>query len=496
MNVYELPTTKEVARFLYAALRFPTKATLLTAAWNGNLIAFPGFTMENISKHFPESDETAKGHMKQSKQGMRSTKVINEDIPHVKQTPGAKHKDVYLRVFDATNKSVYTNRTGKFHIQSSRGSKYIMVAVKMDSNYIGAKPMRTEDTKSLITAYQAIYARWKSTGVICPNWHMIDNEAPNDLKAAKCASNCTVELTPPHQHRRNAAKRAIQMFTGHFIAVLAGISDNFPIHQWDKLLPKTILTLNLLRQANVATNISAYSYHNGSFDYNRMPLAPVGCAVQVHIKPTTQKTFGEHSSDGWYLRTSSEHYRSHVVFVKATKSKRITDTVFFKHKYITQPTVTDADAIVNAYHNLVKALQGLSYTNNQAHLEAIQRIQESLAPGNTKFMEKHVEQHPRVEQEKAENAAEPITATPHPRVSFCAQIAEYVKPKQGMKTWMIVMSLQKPVVVLPKPAILHPPKYYEEPDTIAARLKACRNKVQTVNDTPEETIADRVARRQ
>jgi hypothetical protein len=65
--------------------------------------------------------------------------------------------------------------------------------------------------------------------------------------------------------------------------------------------------------------------------------------------------------------------------------------VFFKHKYITQPTVTHADTIVNAYHNLVKAIQGLSNTNNQAHFKAIQRIQDSLMPGNKKVMEKHAE---------------------------------------------------------------------------------------------------------
>jgi hypothetical protein len=119
INVYELPTTKEVIRFLHAALRFPTKATLLTTAQNGKLVTFPGLTVENISKHFPELVETAKGHMKQSKRGMRSTKVIDEDIPQVKQTPGVKHKDVYLRVFDATKKSIYTDQMGKFPIQSS-----------------------------------------------------------------------------------------------------------------------------------------------------------------------------------------------------------------------------------------------------------------------------------------------------------------------------------------------------------------------------------------
>ncbi|KAL7475074.1 hypothetical protein ACHAW6_001009, partial [Cyclotella cf. meneghiniana] len=185
---------------------------------------------------------------------------------------------------------------------------------------------------------------------------MLHNEAPEELKKAIHESGCTVELMPVNIHQRNVAERAIQTFKSHLIAILAGVSDTFPIHQWDELLPQTILTLNLLRQSNVAPNISAYSYHHGPFDYNRMPIALMGCAVQFHIKPTRRKIFGEYSADGWYLRTSPEHYRCHVVFVKATRSKRITDTVFFKHKYITQPTVTPADAIVKAYHDSISAI--------------------------------------------------------------------------------------------------------------------------------------------
>jgi hypothetical protein len=103
------------------------------------------------------------------------------------------------------------------------------------------------------------------------NWHIRDNEVPEDFKQAIRDNHCKVELTPADQHRRNAAERAIQTFKGHFISVLAGVSNDFPIHQWDELLPQTILTLNLLRQSNVAPNVSAYAYHHGNFDYNRMP---------------------------------------------------------------------------------------------------------------------------------------------------------------------------------------------------------------------------------
>lgn len=48
INVYELPSTKEIVRFLHASLGFPTKAMLLTAACNDNLVTFPSFTPTNI----------------------------------------------------------------------------------------------------------------------------------------------------------------------------------------------------------------------------------------------------------------------------------------------------------------------------------------------------------------------------------------------------------------------------------------------------------------
>eukprot|EP00804_Cyclotella_cryptica_P028277 CCRYP_014613-RB/>CCRYP_014613-RB protein AED:0.36 eAED:0.36 QI:0/0/0/1/0/0/2/0/471 len=306
-----------------------------------------------------------KGHMRQTRQGVRSTKVPDKDaLLEAKPKPGVKHKDIYLHVFDATRKPMYTDPSGPFPRKSRRNNQYIMIAVELDGNYIDAEPLKTRKAKDLTEAYQRIYQRWKATGVICPNWHILDNEAPEELKQAIRENNCRVELMPADMHRRNIAEKGMQRFKGHFKAVLAGVSDDFPIREWDELIPQTVLTLNLLRQANVAPNISAYAYHHGSFDYNRMPLAPMGCADQFHIKPDKRKTWGEHSMDGWYLKTSPEHYRCHIVFVKKTQSKLVTDTVFFKHKYITQPEVKPADVIIKAYNDLKAALQGMKNAND------------------------------------------------------------------------------------------------------------------------------------
>jgi hypothetical protein len=335
--------------------------------------------------------------MRQTRQGVRSTKVADEDaLAFFNPTPGVKHKDAYLRVFDATKKPMYSDQTGRFPVTSSKGNKYLMVACELDGNYIDAEPLRDRTKGELVKGYNAIFTRWKQTGTISPNWHILDNEAPEELKSAIRENGCRVELTPADNHRRNAAERAIQTFKGNFISVLAGVADDFPITRWDELIPGTVLQTNLLRQSNVAPKVSAYAYLHGPFDYNRMPLAPLGCACQFHVKPGRRSTWGEHASDGWYVGTSPEHYRTHLIFVKATKHLRLSDTVYFKHKYVTQPTVTTEDRIINAYRLLTQAIKGFAASKGDASMDALQRLQEALSPGNTRPIQ--IEQAPQQER--------------------------------------------------------------------------------------------------
>ncbi len=106
-----------------------------------------------------------------------------------------------------------------------------------------------------------------------------------------------MELVPPGCHRQNAAEVAIRNFKTHFLSVLAGVADDFPENLWDRLLPQTEITLNLLRQSNATPNVSAYAHLSGPFDYNKMPLAPMGCAAQIHEKSDKRGTWQYHSVD-------------------------------------------------------------------------------------------------------------------------------------------------------------------------------------------------------
>jgi hypothetical protein len=62
--------------------------------------------------------------------------------------------------------------------------------------------------------------------------------------------------------------------------------------------------------------------------------------------------------------------------VKKTRSEQISDTVWFKHKYITQPHVTAADQIVKAINNLTYALKGKSTVDGLEQIKAIQKLEE------------------------------------------------------------------------------------------------------------------------
>ena len=87
---------------------------------------------------------------------------------------------------------------------------------------------------------------------------VLDNEASADYcRTIVDKWKCTFQIVPPYVHRRNIAKHAIQNFEAHFLSILSGISDSLPNFLWDKLPPKTELTLNLLLQSTLYPEMSA-----------------------------------------------------------------------------------------------------------------------------------------------------------------------------------------------------------------------------------------------
>ena len=68
--VYNLPSMAQAIRFHHASLGYPTKDTLVKAINNGHFVGWPLLTVHSVTKHFPYSDATIKGHTNQQRQGV------------------------------------------------------------------------------------------------------------------------------------------------------------------------------------------------------------------------------------------------------------------------------------------------------------------------------------------------------------------------------------------------------------------------------------------
>jgi hypothetical protein len=89
-------------------------------------------------------------------------------------------------------------------------------------------------------------------------------------------------LVEPHNHHVNVAERAIQTFKDHFLSMLATTDSKFPLQLWDRLAPQVKNTLNMLRPLKINPNVLAYEAVHSLYDWNRFPLAPLGCKAVIY----------------------------------------------------------------------------------------------------------------------------------------------------------------------------------------------------------------------
>ena len=155
----------------------------------------------------------------------------------------------------------------------SRGNAYILVVYDYDTNSILAEPLQSRAAAVIRKGWEKLNLVLSKSGRK-PELYILDNECSNELKHAMLKNNITFQRVPPYVHRRNATERAIQTFKSHFLAGLATANPTFPVHEWDRLLPQAILTLNLLRNARLNPKLSAHALLHGNFDFNKTPLAP------------------------------------------------------------------------------------------------------------------------------------------------------------------------------------------------------------------------------
>ena len=370
-------THHDLIRYLHAACFAPVPSTWKRAIKNNNFVTWPGLTVDLINRHLPPSIATVRGHVHRERKHLQSSKSAtlksdknahtiakpeddptgdDDDFFPPSPAPNVKTNQVAYVLIDRKEISTaYHDLTGRFPIRSSQGNEYVMIGYHFDANYILGHPVRDRTASAIKKAWEHMHHEFSKAGAAPSTW-VLDNEVSAELKQAFAKQNVSYQLVPPRSHRRNLAERAIQTWKNHFKAGVASADPNFPISEWDRLIPQTNITLNLLRTARTNPKLSAYAYIYGNFDFTVTPLAPPGTKIVAYIDPSDRGTWELNGEVGWYVGPAMDHYRCITAYFPRTRTTRICDTVtFFPHE-VTFPRVTLKDHLVQAAEDIVHIL--------------------------------------------------------------------------------------------------------------------------------------------
>ncbi len=139
--------------------------------------------------------------------------------------------------------------------------------------------------------------------------HRLDNECLVEFKECIAKNGMTHELVPPDCRHCNIVKWAIQTFKNHFVSILSGVDDRFPLSLWCHLIQPAELVVNLLQQSNVAPKVFVYANVHGQHDYIKCPFVPQGCALMARVKPKNRRSWDVHADTGFNIGMAMEHHR-------------------------------------------------------------------------------------------------------------------------------------------------------------------------------------------
>ena len=353
---YHRTTQENNVKFMHQSLCNPPKSSLLTAIRRGFLRGAPHLNLRSVAKYLPPSMATAKGHLKRPRKGIRSTTprtpriTVPASVPD-RLMPGldeladdASDDDVsnapHFNIIDDVDDHsianvfcfgafadkitgvVYNDCTGEFPYTSLDGNVCFFVMYHYETNAILATPIPGLSSDNILSAYKKNFEYLVSKG-FKPKLNVMDNQATKVIKAYLTPREVALQLVEPHNHRVNAAERAIQTFKNRFVGALGTTDADFPIQLWDKLTPQVQDSINLLRQSRVNPAISAYEVLEGPYDWNRYPIAPLGTKAIIYEDSDTRASWAPHGLDAWLLGPSKDHYRCHLYFVPETSGYRV-----------------------------------------------------------------------------------------------------------------------------------------------------------------------------
>jgi hypothetical protein len=101
----------------------------------------------------------------------------------------------------------------------------------------------------------------------------------------------------------------------------------------------------------------------------------MGHKTTSDVKPKNRQLWDVHTDTGFNIGTAMEHHQCFHIYIVKTRATRISNTVFFKHQYVTNPQVTPKTLVIKAASDLTSALKGTVSRNGET-AEALKKFSE------------------------------------------------------------------------------------------------------------------------
>ena len=132
-SAYHISSVSALVRYFHAASGYPVIPTWLNTTKSGNYASWWGLTYNNASRYCPLADETIKGHMVHTGQGIRSTRKSYLENPETTaavpaeqqaekttQELGSPPNEIHIRAIHTSK--LYIDDTGGFPVRSRSGN--------------------------------------------------------------------------------------------------------------------------------------------------------------------------------------------------------------------------------------------------------------------------------------------------------------------------------------------------------------------------------------
>ena len=153
-------TTKQTfAKYRHACALSPVISTWTKAIKKGHFATWSGLIEELVQKYYNPNDEISMGHMKAKKWSskrapQRTVSDPDPFLPDLEPPQEANNQpthNLFTTIWE-TSERTYSDQTGAFPIQSSRGNKYIFIMYAYDANAIMVEPIKSRQAKTITEA--------------------------------------------------------------------------------------------------------------------------------------------------------------------------------------------------------------------------------------------------------------------------------------------------------------------------------------------------------